>query len=406
MKKLNILLAALTLAFPTIVSAKTYDDVQTKYYRSSIYSILINHTEQKFSDEIRSQFINIPVPDQYYDHNLNVRVINVNKKSKNYQDSIADFIDNNMIASRMVGKWFDRNILDGQCSIDLVKNRSIYNASEVDRELAQRSARGMAMLADMGDELIGRTFLLVNEIRYIDKSKASGAAGTGLKVLGVVAGIALGNSDISNLANNTGDMISSIKGFKVKIITHLYQLNWDDETAGMFYQEHYSDTPDQAKHQAFENDRRKYKLTYVGKVESGGSTTSFMGINEDQPLMMVRKACQRALDDNVADLQKKYDQFRVKSPIVEIENNRIYSPIGLKEGITAKSRYEVLEAQEKDGRTVYKRIAVVRPVDTRIWDNRFMATEEKAYGADFGATAFIKVSGGEILPGHLLRQLD
>ena len=35
-----------------------------------------------------------------------------------------------------------------------------------------------------------------------------------------------------------------------------------------------------------------------------------------------------------------------------------------------------------------------------------MAVEEHAYGADFGATTFIKESGGEILPGHLIRQID
>lgn len=404
MKRINIILAIMAMLVPSLMTAKTYDDVQTKYYRNSIYSILLNHTEQKFSDEIRSQFINIPVPDQYYDHNLNVRVINVNKKT-GYQDSITAFIDNNQIASRMIGKWFDRDIYTGECSIDLVKNRSIYNASEIDRELAKRSARGMAMLSDMGDELIGRSFLLVNEIRYIDKGATSSAVGTTVKILGGIAGAFFGSS-ISDLADTAGDLISSYKGFKVKIITHLYQLNWDDEAAGTFYQEHYTEKPNETKRLAFESGRGKYKMNYVGFVESSGSNTSFMGINEDQPLLMVRKACQRALDENVADLQKKYDQFRVKSPVVEVENNRVYAAIGLKEGITSKSRYEVLEAQEKDGRTLYKRIAVVRPVDSRIWDNRFMATEENAYGADFGATAFVKISGGEILPGHLLRQMD
>lgn len=404
MRVYKVFWAAIALMLPAAISAKTYDDVQTKYYRNSIYSILVNHTEQKFSDEIRSQFMNIPVPDQYYDHNLNVRVINVSKKD-NYQDSITSFINNNNIASRMVAKWFDRDIYTGECNIDLVKDRSVYNASEVDRELASRSARGMAMLADMGDELIGRSFLLVNEIRYVDKSEASAAVGAGLKILGSIAGAFFGSA-VSDLADTAGDMIASIKGFKVKIVTHLYQLNWDDETAGTFYQVHYSDKPNVQKCKAFDADRNKYKLNYVGSVESSGSTTSFLGINEDQPLLMVRKACQRALDENVSDLQSKYDQFKVKSPVVEVKENHIMAPIGLKEGITAKSKYEVLEAQEKDGRTIYKRIAVVRPVDTRIWDNRFMAAEEKAYGADFGATAFVKVSGGEILPGHLLRQID
>ena len=57
------------------------------------------------------------MPDQYYDHNLNVRVINVDKKD-DYSDAITAFVDANQIGSRMVGKWFDRNILTGECSID------------------------------------------------------------------------------------------------------------------------------------------------------------------------------------------------------------------------------------------------------------------------------------------------
>lgn len=405
MKKIKFMLLALLISLPAMLGAKTYKNVETQYYRNSIYSILLNHREQKFANEIRSQFIGIPMPDQYYDHNLNVRVIDLNKKA-NYEDSINAFITNNHIASRMVGKWFNRDIFTGECNVDTLIARSIYNSGEIDRELASRSARGTAMLSDMGDELIGHSFLLVNEIRYVDKGNVSKGFGFGLKMLGTVAGAALGSNALSDLGNTVGDMIESIKGFKVKIVTHLYQLQWDDDIAGVFYTNHYASEPDESKRDAFERDRSKFTLKYIGTVESSGATTSFMGINEDEPLMMVRKACARAIDENVADLQKKYDQFKVKSPVVEVENGYIYSPIGLKEGLNAESRYEVLEAQEKDGRTEYKKIAEVRPVKTQIWDNRYMASEEQAYGADFGATAFTKISGGEILPGHLLRQIN
>lgn len=398
------LLLTLVILLPVFALAKTYDDVATKYYRSSIYSILVNHNEQKFANEIRSQFLNIPIPDQYNDHDLNIKVITVNKKG-NYLDSINQFIDRNHIASRMVAKWFNRDIFDGTCNIDLVSSRSVYNASELEKELASRSARGMSMLADMGDELIGHTFLLVNEIRYQDKGKVSGGIGIGLKILGAVAAVATGSSDFMDMGNSLGDLTASLKGFKVKIITHLYQLVWDEEAATTFYTSHYTDKPDVEKYNAFERDRSMFKLKYLGNVESSGSTTSFLGINEDEPLLMVRKACQRAIDENVADLQKHYDQFRVKAPILETNGNEVKVAIGLKEGITESSKFEVLEAQEKDGRTVYKRVAVIQPVKAHIWDNRFMAKEEGAYGAEFGATTFKKVSGGDIIEGYLVRQM-
>ena len=34
-------------------------------------------------------------------------------------------------------------------------------------------------------------------------------------------------------------------------------------------------------------------MKYVGKVESQGGTTSFLGIKEDEPIMMVRKGLSR-----------------------------------------------------------------------------------------------------------------
>ena len=93
--------------------------------------------------------------------------------------------------------------------------------------------------------------------------------------------------------------------------------------------------------------------------------------------MMVRKACQRAIDENVADLQKKYDQFRIKAPITEVDGG-IKVQVGMKEGITPDSEFEVLEPQDENGVITYKRVAVIKPVDKKIWDNRYMAVEEGA----------------------------
>lgn len=395
------LLLALAVVFPTLAK-KEITNIEQNYRRISLCSMLVRHSEDKFADEIEEQFLEIPISEQYNDHNLSVRVVDVKRKS-NYTSDITGFIKRNNVASRLVGKWFDRNILTGECTLDLIKERGLYDASAFDIEMAKRSARGMAMLQDAGEDLIGRTYLLVNEITYIDKAKRSknwGAALNGLlQVAGAFAGV-----DLSDTGNMVESMISSIKGFRVKINTRLYRLEWNEEAQMYFYQNCYSDKADPTKLSTFENNRDRFKLVYVGNVLSSGNATSFLGINEDQPNLMIRKACQRAIDENVADLQKNYDEFRIKSPIVSVEPT-ITAKIGLKEGITKDSRFEVLEAQEKDGRTIYKRVGVVKPIPTKIWDNRFMATEEGAYGADFGATTFVKESGGDLYPGLLLRQI-
>jgi hypothetical protein len=79
----------------------------------------------------------------------------------------------------------------------------------------------------------------------------------------------------------------------------------------------------------------------------------------------------------------------------------------MKEGITDASRYEVLEKYlTEDGLTEYKRVGVIKPVPGKIWDNRYMATEENTLGSDLTATSFTKVSGrAEFLPGMLIREI-
>ena len=139
-------------------------------------------------------------------------------------------------------------------------------------------------------------------------------------------------------------------------------------------------------------------------MESSGGTTSFLGINEDQPIVMVRKACQRAIDENVVDLQRNYEEFRTKSPLLTVEPLTAY--VGMKEGVTKKSKFEVLEVVEmENGTHKYNRVGVIEPIDNLIWDNRYMAVEEGAQGATLGFTTFRKVSGKDFAKGMLIREM-
>lgn len=404
--KYLILLLALAVVTPSIARPVVDSENENRYRRLSLCNILVKHENEKFADEIEQQFLKIPVSEQYNDHNLSVRVVNTTNKLKGDQD-ITSFVERNNMASRLIGRWFNRNMLTGRCDMELVKSRGLYDASAFDHELSSRSARGKAMLEDAGEDLIGKTYLLMHEITYVDKAKRSRVWGMigGIVMGGLMAGAGGSSQAVSDIMKNTNSIISSYKGFAVKITTRLYRLVWDDEASTLFYTDYYTASDNKTKRDAFENNRDKFRVEYIGDVVSKGGRTSFLGINEEEPELMIRKACQRALDENIADLQKKYEQFRIKAPIVTV-NPTITAQIGLKEGVSPDSKFEVLEAQEKNGKTVYKRIAIIKPVNNKIWDNRFMASEEKAYGADFGATTFTKESGGEIIPGHLIRQID
>lgn len=322
--------------------------------------------------------------------------------------AITEFLNSNSVASRLVARWFDRDKETGICNMNLVADRGLYNANEIDKELARQSTRGLAMLSDAGEELIGNTFVLVNDIRYIDKEQRSKKVGSFLSGLGQAVASASGSADayrLGSMLQTAASVTETYKGFKVRINTFLYQLEWNDDLAGEFYNTWQSD-PATATPEAFDAIRDKFTLRYVGKVESKGSTTSFLGIKEDEPILMVRKACQRALDENVVDLQRQFEAFRTKTPLILVDEElRAY--VGLKEGVSTDSKFEVLEMIEnEDGSHHYKRVGVIRPVADKIWDNRFMALEEGAKNADLGYTTFKKVSGGPFYRGMLIREMD
>ncbi|WP_278889033.1 hypothetical protein [Leyella stercorea] len=380
------------------------------YRRSSLYSLMINHEDQQFSRQIKEAFVKIPIPEKFNNHELSVKILSMGEKlkgasSNKENEDVTTFLQRNLVASRLVGKWFNRDVETGACDMELIKERGLYNASEYDRIMAEKSSRSTALLMDAGEDLIGNTFVLVNDIRYVDKSGVGTAIGVGLKVLGAVAGAVTGNADMVDLGNSYGDLAATYKGFKVKINTFLYRLVWDESTAAIFYKDQYSAKPDKSKRQNFENARGSYMLRYVGKVESSGKATSFMGIKEDKPELMVRKACQRALDENIASLQHGFEEFRVKSPLASVEP--ITAFVGMKEGITEDSQFEVLEVIEKDmGVREYKRVGIIKPAKNMIWDNRYLADEEGTIEASLGHTTFKKVSGGDFYPGMLIREIE
>ncbi len=406
--KYILMTVMMLFSLPEIMEVSAQND-NLKYRRSSIYTLMISHEDQKFASEIKDAFVKIPVPDKFNDHELSVKILSMDKKLKGASSDkensdISSFLERNKIASRLVAKWFNRDVNTGTCNMELVKERGLYNATEYDRILAEKSARSTALLMDAGEDLIGNTFVLVNDIRYVDKSKAGAAVGMGLRILGALAGAATGNSDFADLGDSYGSLAETLKGFKVKINTFLYKLEWDEATSAVFYKDQYTSTPDIVKKEEFEDGRGKYRLKYVGKVESSGSTTSFMGIKLDEPVEMVRKACQRALDENVASLQHEFEEFRTKSPLVSAQPITAY--VGMKEGVTKDSKFEVLEIIEKDGGArEYKRVGVIKPVDGLIWDNRYMSEEEGAASATLGCTTFKKVSGGDFFPGMLIREI-
>lgn len=370
------------------------------YKRSSLYSILVSHHKEKFGEEIETVFFQIPIPDKFNDHDLAVKVITVPDNKVN-ESIITSFIERNEIAKHIVGRWFNRCPETGVCNMELVASRGLYNASYLDVERAKVSQRGIGTLADAGESLIDNTFVIVNDITYHDRNMDARITAAVLKVL---------LSPFGSFGQIAGEAVeavmSEIKGFGVTVTSYLYQLEWNDNLAETFYRQYYigENEQDEAKRKAF-NASKDFKLKYIGKQSVTSGQTSMQGLSTFDPYAMIRKVCTRAIDASIVALQRNYDEFKVKTPIFSVSPN-ITAKIGLKEGVSEDSRFEVLEESlDKNGKASYRRIGIIQPIKGKIWDNRYMAFEEGAVGAKLEATTFRKISGDDFYPGMLIREI-
>lgn len=405
------------------------------YRRNSLATMLVYHPEDEFGPEIYKAFDSLPIPDKYDDHTIEgARVIDnstiwgVQKRDSGYFKATyghqlsaselqknakftEDLLNEAGIGKKMVAKWFGlegESVEDATFNTRLIQTRGQYNATDVDVALALQTTRGLASLSDAGEELLHNTFVLVNDITYVTAEQEAAAAKTAMNVIGGLLDAFTGGTSGRDLADAAGKIADSFTGFKVKTHSYLYQLEWNDSIAAIFYQFHYTGTPDPVKVQAFLDDKTTYRLKYVAHEYEFDKKSVLKGRYSRTEL--VRTICARSMDKNIVALAKQYEDFKVKTPVYSVLTNErgkiegYAAKIGMKEGITESSKFQVVQRyyDPETGKTTYKYVATVKPKKGHIWDNRYNAVLEQADGATLPYTTFTKTAGGEILPGMLL----
>lgn len=397
------------LFFGNILNVSAQNEFE-KYHRSSLYSIMLKHPEKEFCAEMMEAFRSIPIPDKYNSHDLGLKVLPapvLQKMTKDeiegaYRLQIENILKKGKVGGRLVAKWFNRDKSTGAFDMKLIQERGLYNASEMDKAIASQSIRGNAMLEDAGEELIGHTYVIVNDIRYADAETVKGYAAAGL-IAANLAG-ALFGVDLSGATSQLGESIEKIARFKVLVTSYLFRLDWRDDLANEFYIDCWMDSTsvDSTRKLAFERMMPKFELSYIGCTTVFSGKTALGGVNDEKDMFL--KVCTRAVDKSISDLQKAFDEFKVFAPLVDTEP--LYAYIGVKDGVDEDSRYEVLERiLDENGRTKYNRVGIIKPERGQIWDNRFMAVDDKEKGSDLKFTTFKRVSGGDFYPGMLIREI-
>jgi len=408
---------------------------QLEYRRNSLATVLVYHPEDEFGNEIYKAFDSLPIPDKYDDHSIaGARIINnstvwgVTPRDSGYYKATyghqltaqelkanaqytEDLLNNAGIGRQMVAKWFGFNgtsIDDATFNTDLIQQRGQYNASDVDVALALQTTRGLTALSDAGEELLHNTYVLVNDITYITAEQEAAAAKLAVGIIGAILDGVTGGTAGRDMAKTTAAIADSFTGFKVKTHSYLYQLEWNDSIAAIFYQFHYTGVPNPEKVMAFLNDNSTYRLKYVAHEYEFDKKSVLKG--QYSRTELVRTICARSMDKNIVALAKQYEDFKVKTPVYQVLTSGkgkiegYAAKIGMKEGINEQSKFQVVQRimDPETGKSTYKYVATVKPKKGAIWDNRYNAVLEQADGATLPYTTFTKTAGGEILPGMLL----
>ena len=374
-----------------------------RYRRSSLCIIMLTHRGKKYATEMERVFRNFPLPLRYNEHNISdLRVISV--KGKQTKADIDKLVNNNDIAHKMVGRWFNRDSA-GFMNMDLIHERGGYSASYSDYQRSQNTVRGTAMLSDNGIELLQSTFVLVCDMDYIDQSKGSGIFAGIMAVASAAAGVAgevnrqKGNKDAANewkAASNLGmagaELVADIGGFRVKMHAYLYKLKWDDSMKNAIYNDYWVDTTTAAEEAAarkakFDGAGKIFALEYIGEYKESSTKTILKSWkNEDEVILDV---CHRCVQKGMRELAKTFPVFRPRAPFY-FEDGVMYSHIGRKEDVTAGKEYEILEPyKDKNGQICYKRVAKAKAGTP--WDN---------YAVRFDQYFDTTAKGTMFTPGH------
>ena len=377
-----------------------------KYRRSSIYSLMINDHGELHNNAIVNAFGNFELSDKYNNHNVGPYLVEVSPGTETVQN-IDEFLKEEQIAKKMVAKWFNRSVKGG-FNVERVAEAGQYNATELDVAFAEKTKRGTALLEDAGEELIKNTFLIVNDYQYISKKEALAKASQTASYAKLGASFIPGAGAVVDATDNietvagAGSLIAN--GYVVRTTSYLYQLNWDEGIANTFYAKHWTtdNSLDQDKVDAFlKSDLFSLKLIGSQSAFADLMATSFSSKSDDE---IIADATIKATDAAYAKLQKNYEEFKTKTPLYSVDP--LAAKIGLKEGLTKKSKFEVLEQIiDENGKTTYKRRKVIKVDKNHIWDNRYNAVEDpNNENAKFESTYF-KGSSNGLYPGMLIREI-
>ncbi len=317
--------------------------------------------------------------------------------NRNDEYILLQYMEDNKFANKLLAKWFNAsdNMEDGSYyNMKLIQERGAYSASELEKLRADESVRGRAILADAGMELLSHTYVTFTYFDYFTSQSTDAA-------IGALGGALLGTKSTigSALQKRTTERIENISGYGVFAHTWLFRLKWSKAEEELFLTKYYNAPVSDLLNS---ND---FHMECVGfKKGPQIRYTKWTGQGKRGNALMAEEATIRAIDKSLNELQRKFEDFKVKASLIEVEEGKITAFIGTKEGVTTKSKFEVLERvyDEKEKCYNYKKVGTLSVDPTHpVFDNYYVFGQEEE---PVGKTYF-KGNASKLAPGMLIRQI-
>lgn len=311
------------------------------------------------------------------------------------------WLNENHIASLLIAQWFNakKEKVDGShYDMQLIQERGAYNASELEKLRSKESVRGDALLKDAGMELIPNTYVTVTYFTVKTAKEVSKAEDWDSSWTTTMF-------EVIRAVNPAWRSNADVKAFWVESTTFLFKLNWDEETENKFLTEYWEQDFNKL---ASSND---FSLRYVGYVESKGCGYPLPGKeNDDKSILSM--ALYDAIDNGIAKLQKEYEDFKIKVPLIDVNDKEATAFIGLKEGLEKNTKFEVLERvyNEKSNTFRYKKVGNLKIDKSRVWENRqviegIRRSEPSVKPNPNVDRTYLLGANGSMAPGMLIRQI-
>lgn len=356
---------------------KVEQKISSVYDRSSVTILLLDFSQGSHYTEVKEKMDKIVFADKYYNNNVNYLFLPApfdrGVEGVNEEELIKQSLESKKIATDIISKWYSRKD-DGSMSLELVHERGMFNATDAAAIQAKSTKRGNAQLEDYGNRLINLSYILVLDYK-----------------------------DVKTMTEANMDQFN---GWKATVIGYLYKIDYNAEIQNTLYDAwiYDDDTPQVKEEKKKKFDQIQFPITYVAQTEviaiasqlEGGSQLGRF-IKQKSLDQLLSEMVQKGYEESLYYLEKKYEDFRVKTPIYQTNPLRV--KIGKKEGVKTDNRYFAYEyVYDENTNTSKQKFRGVIRSTSNIVDNRQVAT------GDMGTTKFYQTSGRKLHTGYLLQQ--